>query len=372
MIAQESKAKIQGLLAKAGVSVNGSAPTDLKVHDDRVYDRVARSGSIGAGESYMDGWWDVEDLAGFFFKILHANLDETARDIGSLFYMLRARLTNMQNRKRAFQVGEAHYDIGNDLYERMLDKRMAYSCGYWKDAANLDDAQEAKLDLVCRKLGLKSSDRLLDVGCGWGSFAKFVAERYGAHVTGITVSKEQMNLARERVKGLSVDILFEDYRDTEGQFDHIVSIGMLEHVGPKNYREYMQKQHSLLKDNGLFLLHTIGAHRTVWRTDPWIDKYIFPNGVLPSVAQIGFAIDRLFVLEDWHNFGADYDKTLMAWYANFERGWKDIAANYGERFFRMWRYYLLSCAGSFRARHNQLWQIVLSKSGVSGGYQSLR
>jgi cyclopropane-fatty-acyl-phospholipid synthase len=278
----------------------------------------------------------------------------------------------MQNRRRAFQVGEEHYDIGNDLYEHMLDKRMVYSCGYWKNATHLDEAQEAKLDLVCRKLGLKSGDRVLDIGCGWGSFAQFAACRYGAHVTGVTVSKEQVQFAREQVKGLPVEIRLEDYRDTRGQFDHIVSLGMFEHVGPKNYGAYMGRVHALLRDGGLFLLHTIGAHHSVWHTDPWIHTYIFPNGVLPSVAQVGSAIDRLFVLEDWHNFGADYDKTLMAWYANFERGWEDLAAHYGPRFFRMWRYYLLSCAGSFRARHNQLWQIVLSKRGTSGGYQSIR
>jgi cyclopropane-fatty-acyl-phospholipid synthase len=362
------KMKIRALLAKAGVSVDGGSPTDLQVHDERVYERVCRFGSIGAGESYMDGWWDVDDLSGFFFKILHANLEGSVNDVGSLLYILRARLTNMQNRRRAFQVGEEHYDIGNDLYEHMLDKRMVYSCGYWKNATHLDEAQEAKLDLVCRKLGLKSGDRVLDIGCGWGSFAQFAACRYGAHVTGVTVSKEQVQFAREQVKGLPVEIRLEDYRDTRGQFDHIVSLGMFEHVGPKNYGAYMGRVHALLRDGGLFLLHTIGAHHSVWHTDPWIHTYIFPNGVLPSVAQVGSAIDRLFVLEDWHNFGADYDKTLMAWYDNFDRAWPSLL-HYGQRFYRAWRYYLLTSAGSFRARRNQVWQLVLSPHGHQHGYR---
>jgi len=372
----KSKDKAVELLALAGVTINGSAATDIQVKDERLYDRVFSGGTLAMGEAYMDGWWDAQDLSGFFYKVLRADLYKHLKNFSTLWHFVRASVLNYQNKDRAFEVGEKHYDIGNDLYERMLGQRMVYTCGYWSSpttpAKDLDDAQEQKLDLVCRKIGLKAGQTVLDVGCGWGSFAKFAAQRYGAKVVGITISKEQAALARERCKGLSVEIRVEDYRETVGQFDHIISLGMFEHVGPKNYRTYMQKMHELLKDDGIFLLHTIGTNVSVRQGDAWIDKYIFPNGVLPSVAKIGRPLERLFVMEDWHNFGPDYDKTLMAWDANFEKTWPEIKDKYNERFYRMWRYYLLGCAASFRARYCQLWQIVLTKRGMDGTYRPVR
>ncbi len=370
-----SKEKVIELLDVAGVTLNGPNPWDIQVHDERMYDRIFSNGSLGVGESYMDGWWDVADLPTFLHKVLAARIDQKLVHIGTLWYVARAWVLNMQNKDRARKVAEQHYDVGNDLYERMLDKQMVYTCGYWSGtpaAQTLDEAQEAKLDLICKKLGLKPGQTVLDIGCGWGSFAKFAAEKYGAKVTGVTISKEQVALARERCKGLPVEIRLEDYRDTQGQFDHIVSVGMFEHVGYKNYRAYMEKVYSLLKDGGLFLLHTIGTTKSVKTTDPWIDKYIFPNGMLPSVAYIGKAMDDLLVLEDWHNFGPDYQKTLLAWCANFEKGWPDIKDRYSERFYRMWRFYLHTSAATFGERHNQLWQIVLSKKGTPGGYRTVR
>ncbi len=373
-----SKERTQQLLSKAGIEINGKQPWDIQVHDERFYDRIFSSGSLGIGESYMDGWWDVEDFPTFLQKAINARIDRELVHIGTLWLIAKAWVLNMQNKDRAKKVGEQHYDAGNDLYERMLDKRMVYTCGYWSSpttpARDLDDAQEQKLDLVCRKLNLQPGQTVLDIGCGWGSFAKFAAEKYGVKVTGVTISKEQAALAQGRCKGLDVDIRFEDYRDTTGQFDHIVSLGMFEHVGPKNYRTYMQKVNTLLKDNGLFLLHTIGTTKSVMTTDPWIDKYIFPGGVLPSIAYIGKAIDDLLIVEDWHNFGPDYQKTLLAWADNFEKSWPDIKDNYSERFRRMWRFYLHASAATFGLRHNQLWQVVLSKQGhgVGGGYKTVR
>ncbi len=370
-----SKERATHLLAHAGITLNGPHRWDIQVHDERLYDRVFSSGSLGVGESYMDGWWDVEDMPAFFFKVFSARLDQEVRSIGTLWYVARAWILNQQNKDRAGRVAKQHYDVGNDLYKRMLDKRMVYSCGYWSGtppARDLEEAQEAKLRLICRKLNLKAGQTLLDIGCGWGSFAKFAAEHYGVHVTGTTISKEQAALARERCAGLPIEIKLEDYRDTTGQFDHIVSIGMFEHVGPKNYRTYMEKVYTLLKDEGLFLLHTIGTTKSAIATDPWIDKYIFPGGVLPSVAYIGEAIDNLLVMEDWHNFGPDYDLTLLSWCANFEKRWPEIQDQYSERFYRMWRLYLQISAATFRVRHNQLWHLVLSKHGVPGGYRAVR
>jgi cyclopropane-fatty-acyl-phospholipid synthase len=364
--------KARDLLAFAGVTLNGPAPYDIQVHDEAVYRRAFGQGTLGVAESYMDGQWDAQDLSEFFSRVMGARIDRKLKHLSTLWYVFRARFTNMQSKSRAFEVGEEHYDLGNDLFEAMLGHTLAYTCGYWKDAKNLDEAQEAKFDLICRKIGLKPGQTVLDVGCGWGSFLKFAAEKYGAKGVGITVSKEQAALVRERFKHLPIEIRVEDYRDTTGQFDHIVSIGMFEHVGPHNYRVYMKKMHSLLKDGGLFLLHTIGGNFSTLTTEAFIGKYIFPNGVLPSAAQIGTAIDDLFVMEDWHSFGTDYDKTLMAWFENFDRAWPQLKTKYSERFYRMWKYYLLSCAGSFRSRQNNLWQIVLSKEGVLGGYTSVR
>ena len=360
---------IQPLLESADIRINGSRPWDIQVYDDRLFERVIRKGSLGLGEAYMDKWWNAEALDRFFYKVLQAELDEKVmyKPVVILEY-LKSLLTNRQSKRKAFEIADYHYNIGNSLYRTMLDKLMVYTCGYWQDANTLDEAQEDKLELVCRKIGLQEGQRVLDIGCGWGSFAKYAAENYGAEVVGITVSDEQVQLGREQCKGLPVEIRLQDYREINEPFDHIVSLGMIEHVGSKNYRTLMQVVHRCLKDEGVFLLHTIGSNRSVHTTDPWIEKYIFPNSHLPSIRQLALASEGLFVMEDWQNFGPYYDKTLMAWYQNFENHWDELKSNYSERFYRMWEYYLLSCAGSFRARKNQLWQIVFSKQGISGGF----
>lgn len=367
------KKTVQLLLEKADVKIDGDRPWDIKVHDDRLYARVIAQGSLGFGEAYMDGWWDCDAIDQLINRIMTAKI-ESHLPIGlsAVRTYASAVLMNQGSKKRAFEVGQKHYDVGNDLYKAMLDKRMVYTCGYWKHATTLDEAQEAKLDLVCKKIGLRSGQTVLDIGCGWGSFAKFAAETYGAKVVGVTVSKEQVALGQELCKGLPVEFRLQDYRDIEGQFDHIVSLGMFEHVGYKNYREFMTIANRCLKDDGLFLLHTIGGNHSAKKTDDWIAKYIFPNSMLPSAKQITAAMEGKFMLEDWHNFGTDYDKTLMAWFANFDNAWPSLKKEYDDRFYRMWKFYLLCCAGTFRMRHNQLWQIVLSKKGAKGGYESIR
>ena len=367
------KNKAEKILSLAGIKINGDNPWDIKVHNEKFYQRVLAEGSLGLGESYMDGWWDCEKLDEFFYRVLRSGIeDKVKEDLVFLFKILPTRILNMQSKKRAFRIGEKHYDLGNKLFENMLDKQMAYSCAYWKDAHTLDDAQEAKLDLICRKLKLQPGMKVLDIGCGWGSFAKYAAEKFKVKVIGITVSKEQVKFGNELCQGIPVEIRLEDYRNINEKFDRIVSVGMFEHVGYKNYRTYMKIVYRCLKDDGLFLLHTIGKNNSETSIDPWMNKYIFPDGILPSVKQIAKAIEGLFVMEDWHNFGAYYDKTLMAWYRNFESNWEIIKSDYDKRFYRMWKYYLLSCAGSFRARKIQLWQIVFSKKGVLGGYRPIR
>jgi cyclopropane-fatty-acyl-phospholipid synthase len=369
----KSKIIMEDILSYADVKINSSRPWDMQVYNKGLYRRVLKNGSLGLGESYMDGWWDAKELDAFSYKTLGAKLDKKIPG-GWLIVtgVLIQAILNSQRLSKSFEVGERHYDIGNDLYENMLDKRMVYSCGYWKNTSSLDEAQEAKLDLICRKLQIEEGMKVLDIGCGWGGFAKFVAEKYGAIVDGVTVSKEQVEFARKSCRDLPVQIKLQDYRHIEGQYDRIISIGMFEHVGCKNYRTFMKVVNRLLSNDGLFLLHTIGRNASVRSNDPWIEKYIFPNSMLPSIKQIGISMENLFVMEDWHNFSTDYDKTLMAWFENFDLNWEKLKSKYSDRFYRMWKYYLLVCAGSFRARHFQLWQIVFSKNGVLGGYTSIR
>ena len=371
---------IKFLLSEAKITLNGTGEADIQVNNPEFYNRVLRDGVLGFGESYMDGWWEAKKPDDLFYRLINASLHEKVKSRKIIFHILKAKIFNPGKQSRAFEVGEKHYDIGNDLFRKMLDKRMAYSCGYWKDAQNLDEAQEAKLDLICRKLKLQPGMKVLDVGSGWGSFCKYAAEKYGVDVVGITISKEQAELAKEFCNGLNVEIKLQDYRELNAEsflgagnlFDRVVSVGMFEHVGYKNYRIFMKTIHRVLKDDGLFLLHTIGGNKSMVTTDPWTNKYIFPNSMLPSIKQIGASIEELFVMEDWHNFGHDYDKTLMAWFENFDSSWDELKSMYDERFYRMWKYYLLSCAGSFRAGKNQLWQIVLSQKGIPNGYQSIR
>lgn len=353
---------VEALFDKADVKVGGDRPWDIRIHDDRFYNRVLSEGSLALGESYVEGWWDAGSVDELICHILHSNLQNIVRGNWKyVCHILQARLLNLQNSKRAFEVGERHYDIGNDLYEPMLGPSMAYTCAYWRNAGSLDEAQHAKYDLVCRKVGLQSGMQVLELGCGWSGFARYAAEQYGARVTGYTVSKEQAAWGRENCRGLPVEIRMEDYRHATGAYDAVVSIGIMEHVGYKNYRTYMELAESCLKPGGLAFIHTSGGNSSNVTIEPWIHRNIFPNAMLPSITQIGEAMEGLFVMEDWHNIGPDYDRTLMAWGENFERAWPGLKDKYGERFYRMWRYYLLACAGSFRSRYNQLWQVVMTR-----------
>lgn len=368
-------AVLRELAGQAGVQFNGHAPWDIQVHDASVYSHILTRGSLGFGESYMDGLWDSHALDTLFERLLRSDIDEKITRwtrLRLLGEILRQRLFNLQSEKRAFQVGEQHYDIGNDVFETMLDSSMSYSCAYWEHAQDLEQAQQAKLEMICRKLQLQPGERLLEIGCGWGALARYAAENYGVEVVGVTVSKEQARLARERCAGLPVSIEVMDYRAVQGRFDKVASVGMFEHVGPKNYPVYFDAVKRLMKDEGIFLLHTIGLHQSTARTDPWIDKYIFPNGKLPSTSEISTALEGRLVIEDWHNFGRDYDRTLMAWWERFDAGWPELEARYGQRFYRMWKYYLLCCAGFFRSGQGQLWQLVLSKRGRRAIYRSVR
>jgi len=352
-----------------GVTLNGPNSWDPQIHNRRALRRIVMGGTLGAGESYVDGDWDSVSLDELSARLLASSVDKRWEGLpGFSLGKLVSQFLNLQSPTFARRNVKAHYDIGNELYAAMLGPSMAYSCGYWRHARSLEEAQQAKHELTCRKLGLQKGMSVLDVGCGWGGFAKHAAEHYDVHVVGITLSLAQAKYAEAFCANLPVEIRLADYREVCGVFDRVVSIGMFEHVGPRNYGEFFKCVHGNLAGDGLFLLHTIGSLLSVRKLDRWMNRYIFPNGVLPSGAQIERACEGLFVMEDWHNFGADYDKTLKAWHANFTSVWPALADVYGKRFRRMWNYYLLTCAGSFRARRNQLWQIVFSKCGVRGGY----
>jgi cyclopropane-fatty-acyl-phospholipid synthase len=369
----QPKEFLTALLQDTGITINGNEPWDIQVHDERFFKRVLAGGSLALGESYMDGWWDVEALDGFFTRLFdHGAENSVSPPLSIMFKVLFFRVFNPQAGRRAFHVGKRHYDAGNDIFENMLDSRMAYSCGYWKNASDLDSAQRAKLDIICRKLGLRAGMRLLDIGCGWGSLVQYAAEEYGAEGLGITVSGEQVKLARERIGGLPVEVHLQDYRKLRGNYDAVASVGMVEHVGYKNFAAFMQVAHRCLRPGGLFVLQCIGSKRSVKETDPWIAKYIFPNSMLPSLAQLTRAAEPWFVIEDVQNFGPDYDRTLMAWDRNFRSAWPQLKDRYGERFYRMWRFYLMSSAASFRSRRIQLWQLVLAKKPQRDRYDAPR
>lgn len=357
-----SRETLTRLFGEGDVHFNGSRPTDIQVNDPRFYDRVLAEGSIGMGESYMDGWWDAPDLDGMITMLLRPKMDQRVRSWRDVASHLLARVANRQRSGRAFQVGEQHYDIGNDLYERMLDRRMIYSCAYWATAKTLDEAQEAKLDLVFGKLGLAPGQQVLDIGCGWGGSLKYAAEKYGVSGVGITVSREQAELARANCAGLPIEIRLVDYRELDQRFDHIYSIGMFEHVGPKNYRTYLEVVRRCLKPGGRFLLHTIGSGRWASKIDidPWLDKYIFPNAVVPRQAHITDALKGLFWIEGWQRIGPHYDTTLLAWRDNFQKAWPELSKTRDQRFYRMWCYYLSSVAAGFRSRNADVWQVLMS------------
>jgi cyclopropane-fatty-acyl-phospholipid synthase len=360
-----AQATLQGLFASADIRLGGDRPWDIRVLDERFYRAVLAGGTLRFGESYMDGWWECDALDEMCCRAIRARLEErVSLNVPTALAFASSFLFNLQTRSRSKVVGMRHYDVGNDLFECMLDPSMQYSCAWFRDTDDLAQAQREKMDLICRKLGLEKGMSLLDIGCGWGGLARHAAEHYGCRVVGITISEEQRRYGADAARGLPVEIRLQDYREISEQFDRVVSVGMLEHVGPKNYPQYVRKVFQTLRQGGVFLCQSIAANQASLYPDPWVARYIFPNSMLPSAAQVAKAAEKLLVLEDVQNLGSDYEKTLKAWESNFRRSWPRFESRYGERFYRMWRFYLLSCAGAFRARALQVFQFVFSKGGT--------
>jgi len=368
-----AREQVTRLLAAADIEMGGPRAHDIRVNDERFYDRVLAEGSLGAGEAYMDGWWDVESIDELFLHLIRARLDSKIKSPGLVLQALVSRLDNAQNRQRSRRVAEQHYDLSNELYRAMLGPTMQYTCAYYGadgSLSDLDEAQRAKLELIARKLHLSPGMRVLELGGGFGELARYLAADHGCEVVSYNISRQQVAFGRERCEGLPVEIRLQDYRDAAddaSDYDRVVSVGLMEHVGPKNYRDFFKLVARRLKAGSLALIHTIGGNVSRQRADAWISKYIFPGGVIPSAAQLTAAMEGQVVLEDWHNFGPDYDRTLMGWQDNFLKAWPElkVSEKLDERFYRMWLYYLGSCAGAFRARGLQLWQLVLSHGDIA-------
>ncbi len=364
---------VTNTLARAGVAINGDRPWDIQVLQNRFFRRAAR-GPLGLGESYMDRDWDVLSLDELFRHVISAGLDHGyLAQFNRLWLDLQARISNLQSRRRARAVAEEHYDLDYRMYENFLGPYNQYTCCFFDGTDDLAKAEIRKLEIICDKLDVKSSDTVLDIGCGWGGFAKYAASTRGCQVTGVSLSREQVEYARKYTEGLPVKIVHSDYRDLpdklDTRFDKILICGMIEHVGYKNYANLMTVVHHLLKDHGLFLLHTIGNSEDTAIVNPWIEKYIFRNSMAPSMLQLAASIRGLFTVHDWQNYGHYYSSTLSAWQENFERNWETIkslktARPFDEKFRRMWNYYLLSCKAAFDVEDLQLWQIVMSKMGL--------
>jgi len=360
--AGRTAAAVEALFAGAGIAIGGGAPHDIVVHDPRFFAAVLGHGELGLGEAYMAGWWDCKRIDEMTTRFITSGLlDRSYRNVHVLFYHLAIRLSGLGSPRRAFEVGRHHYDLGNNLFSAMLDRRLIYSCAEWADTDTLEQAQERKLDLICRKLGLRPGMRLLDIGCGWGGFARFVAEHYEVSVVGVTVSREQADWARANVEGLPVDIRLADYRSLNERFDRITSIAMFESVGHHYYRVFMKVVDRCLADDGRFLLHSIVANEPVGPSRArFLNEYIFPNGETPSLAQITKASEGLFTVEALQRLDG-YDRTLEAWYQRFVAAWPSLAPTYDQRFYRMWVFYLQISRGIFRSRLAHVWHIIFSK-----------
>ena len=361
------------LANKAGIKVNGPDLWDIKIHNEKVYDRVLQGGSLGLGESYMDEWWDCERNDLLTERLTRVNIaNDVKLSLQEKCRLLWSRIWNRQYGKGSHR-GVEHYNVGNDLYTAMLDKNMTYSCGYWRSGAqDLDEAQVKKLDMICRKLNLKPGMRLLDLGCGWGSLMKYACTNYGTSAVGYTLADEQIALGQKFVGDLPIKFVKDNYlnaskRETD-KFDAIVMVGSIEHCGAKNLRSLLEGMHKLLRDDGIILIHTIGNNTSLYACDPFFDKYLFPNSVNPSPAQITTAAENLFSLEDVHNFGEDYHTTLLEWNRRFQDAWPTLESRYSRRFKRLWEYYLHSVAGVFKARDLQLFQFVFTKIGRKQPY----
>jgi len=356
--------------AVARKSVDGAASEDnspvLSQIPPEVVRRLKRDGIYGLGEDYIAGKWQVTDLTGFLAQLV--KLPEVTRlkfSPRTAWYVFRALTSNPQSGAGVYEVGERHYDLGNTLFSAMLDRSMSYTSGMWRNAATLEEAQIQKLRSICEKLELKPGMTVLDIGCGWGNFARFAATEYGVKVIGLTISREQQALGMERCRGLPVELRLQDYREFNEQVDRVVSIEMIEAVGHKNLRAFFESAYRALVPGGRFVLQVISGNSFTLRSPAFLDQYllwlvrhIFPNGYLPRMDHLTGREAQPFLLESMEQFGESYERTLSAWKDNFDRAWPSLKDHYGEDFRRMWHFYLCGCMACFRTRLVSVYQIA--------------
>ncbi len=366
---------VRSRLEPAGIRFNESGELNIQVNNAQFYRRAALLGSLGFGESYADGQWECDHLDKVIARILLYSVNRSG--LAHIGIQLRSMLFNRQSVLRSKRVARQHYDVDTTIFELMLDPYLQYTCGYFANTDNLDQAQIDKMAMIIQKLCLKPGDSLLDIGCGWGGFARFAAENFGIKVSGLSISQSQLAYARTLCKGFDCEFKYGDYRHLHEiypqKFNAISIIGVTEHIGYKNFKNLYKVMRSRLQEGGLALQHSITRMKSTVHVEPFIDRYIFPGGMVPSVEQLAHSMAGEFVLEDVHNFGADYDQTLMAWDQNMKLAQAKIEAmpGFGQRFYRIWSYYLQSCAALFRVRQAQVMQYVLSPQGVPGGYRRI-
>ena len=331
---------VERVFAASDIAIDGSKPWDIRVTDNRFFRAVVTQGSLGLGEAYMNGWWKCEDLEELAYRLMRSGIYKIS--LWMPIYLvanIHDAAINQQSKEKSLRVAERHYAMGNDIFLSFLGKYKNYSCGYFSDTDNLDQAQLQKLEKICRLLDLKPGDRVLDVGGGWGEFARYAATKYGCYVTSVNITDEQIKFAVEYCKGTSVDIRKCDYRDITGRYDKIAVIAMLTHVGPKNYRKFMEVADRCLEPGGMMLIESVGGHKSRKNCEAWINRYIFPGGVVPSLKQFDTAMAGRFSRKETDEFGGFYVHTLRAWNRNLMQAWPDHLRKYDERVRLMFEYF---------------------------------
>lgn len=323
-------------------------------HQSATPGRIVRNPAFALGETYMDGEWSAgPGELPTLLKILMRNFSAYAQPLRGARALVGRLLNQWNHVRRSYRNVAHHYDLDEWLFRRFLDRDLHYSCAYFRTPdTDLDAAQQAKCEHLMHKLALKPNQHVLDIGSGWGSLALYLAEHAGVRVTGITLSAEQLRVAqaRARERGLSerVQFLREDYREHRGLYDRIVSVGMFEHVGVPQYRTFFARLTRLLKDDGVAVLHTIGRLSPPSHTNPWIRRYIFPGGYIPALSEVARHIERArLVLGDLEILRLHYGYTLAAWQRRFQQHRAEVVARLGERFARMWEFYLAACEAAF-------------------------
>jgi cyclopropane-fatty-acyl-phospholipid synthase len=356
---------VRRALAAADIEIDGHRPWDIRVNDPAFYLRMMPNPAFQIGQTYMDGMWDCDAIDEMVFKLIASRV-YAQHEKGGVFHLRNAlaRVRNMQSRARAGEVALAHYDLDLDLYRGMLDETLTYTCAYWDaPGATLADAQRAKLRLICDKLELKPGQTLLDIGCGFGGLAAFAAEHYGVKTLGVTNSQQHCTVARTLYPHLELALM--DYRELPAlgrRFDAVASVEMIEAVGPKNFTTYFDVVSQCLAPRGAFLLQSFISPASRFVCNEWFDRYIFPNGVVPSFPQLHAASAMTFgAPTDVHELGLHYPSTLLAWDRNLRATWPRLRSRNDERFRRMWHFYLTSLAGVFRAEDLRLCQVLYRK-----------